>query len=225
MSILTKIWRSTLGKKYLMAITGGGLLVFVFFHMMGNLQIFLGPKAINHYGEMLKANPEFLWPARLGLLVFAIIHICASVALALENRTTREVGYADKKLVAATLASRTMLITGTIVLCFIVYHLLHFTIGTPNPEFMEFRDEEGRHDVYRMMVLGFSNKWASGFYLLGVGLLCFHLSHGVGAAFQSLGIKSQAYEKRIEIFAQFVAWFLFVGYAAVPLAVLAGLVK
>jgi succinate dehydrogenase / fumarate reductase cytochrome b subunit len=225
MNMLLRLFTSSLGKKFLMAITGAGLFLFVIGHMVGNLQIFLGPEAINSYGHFLQTTPEILWPARIGLLVFVIIHIWASISLTLENRAARGSQYELKEVVAASVASRTMIWSGLIILAFIVFHLAHYTLLVVHPEFRDLRDANGWHDIYRMMVLGFSNYWISGFYVLSIGLLCVHLSHGTNAMFQSLGLKNEAYTLAIDCFAKIAAVIIFLGYISIPLAVLAGLVK
>ncbi len=227
MSVLVRLCKSSLGKKYLVAITGIGLFLFVIAHMIGNLQFLIpdGGEAINKYGHFLQSTPEILWPSRIGLLAIVLIHIGTSIALAIENRQAREQQYAEKKVVDASLASRTMMFSGLIILAFIGYHLAHFTLMTTHPDFRNMHDALGRHDVHRMMVAGFSNPWVSGFYVLAVGLLCFHLSHGASAMFSSVGVKNEAYEARIEAFAKIASAILFLGYAAIPISVWAGLVK
>jgi succinate dehydrogenase cytochrome b subunit len=224
MNILARLYHSTLGKKILVAITGAGLLLFVVGHMLGNLQFFLGPEVINRYGNFLQTTPEILWPARIGLLAFVIVHIWATVLLTIENRGAREQAYEVKEVVAASLASRTMIWSGLIVAAFVGYHLAQFTLMITHPEYRHL-ERNGLHDVYGMMVLGFSNTWISGFYLLGVGLLCVHLGHGIGAMFQSLGLKNEVYAARIDGLAKIVAVVLFLGYASIPVSVLAGVVK
>lgn len=225
MNAIAQAVHSSLGKKYLMAITGLGLFLFVIAHMVGNLQFFLGPEAINRYGHFLQSTPEILWPARIGLLTLVVVHIGTTVLLTLENRAARKQQYATGDLVAASLASRTMIYSGLIVLAFIVYHLLHFTAQVTNPEFKALEDNLHRHDVHQMIINGFSNGWAAGFYIVGVGLLCFHLSHGVGAMFQSLGLKNESYDRIIDCVATAAAVILFIGYVSIPVAVLTGLVK
>lgn len=227
MNFVAKIWRSSLGKKYLMAITGIGLFGFVIGHMAGNLQVFLPDDghALNRYAHFLKTTPEILWPARIGLLAFVGIHIWTAISLTLENRAARRTRYAVAEVVDASYASRTMAVSGGIVLAFVIYHLLHFTTHTVDPSFATLTDGDGRHDVRAMIVAGFSNPLATVFYLVGVGLLCWHLSHGLSAMFQSLGLKTPAYEKLIDRFALMVAIVLFVGYASIPVAVYTGLVK
>jgi succinate dehydrogenase / fumarate reductase cytochrome b subunit len=225
MSPLLRLAKSSLGKKYLMALSGIGLFGFVVLHMLGNLQVFLGPDAINKYAHFLKSAPELLWGARLGLLALLGVHFCAGILLAIENMQAREHEYAVKRIVKATLASRTMVVSGLIVLSFVIYHLAHYTLLTIHPEYRHLHDELGRHDVYRMLVLGFSSPFVAGFYVVGVGLLCLHLSHGVGAMFQSLGLKNEAYAERIDTLAKIAAVVLFIGYISIPISVQIGVIK
>ena len=225
MNMLWRLVTSSLGKKFLMAITGVGLFLFVIGHLAGNLQMFLGPESINRYGHFLQTTPEILWPARIGLLAFVIIHIWTSLSLTIENRAARAARYEVKELVAASLASRTMIWSGLIIVAFVGFHLAHYTLLIVHPEYRDLHDAHGWHDIYRMMVIGFSNGWVSGFYVLSIGLLCIHLSHGASAMFQSLGLKNEAYASLIDRFAIVAAVVIFLGYISIPLAVLAGMVK
>jgi succinate dehydrogenase / fumarate reductase cytochrome b subunit len=225
MNMLLRLFTSSLGKKFLMAITGAGLFLFVIGHLLGNLQVFLGPEAINRYGHFLQTTPEILWPARIGLLAFVGIHIWSSISLTLENRAARGAQYEVKEVVDATLASRTMIWSGLIIFAFVSFHLAHYTLMIVHPEYRNLHDANGWHDIYRMMIIGFSNYWVSGFYVLGIGLLCIHLSHGTSAMFQSLGLRNAAYETAIDRLAKVAAVVIFLGYISIPLAVLAGVVK
>lgn len=225
MNMLLRLVTSSLGKKLLVAVTGAGLFLFVIGHLVGNLQIFLGPEAINRYGNFLQTTPEILWQARIGLLAFVIIHIWTSIALTLENRAARATPYEVKEVVAASLASRTMIWSGLIILAFVLFHLAHYTLLIVHPEFRDLHDAHGWHDIYQMMILGFSNGWVSGFYVLAIGLLCFHLSHGIGAMFQTLGLKNEAYALIIDRCAIVIAVVVFLGYISIPLAVLTKVVK
>ena len=228
MNIVANLFKSSLGRKYIMAITGAALFLFVIGHLLGNLQIFLGPKAINRYGDFLQSNKEILWPARLGLLLMVALHIWAAVKLSDENKAARPIGYADDPVpVAASYASRTMLMSGLIIAAFVLYHLLHYTVQVRSlnftgRDFLALHDAEGRHDVFRMMVAGFSQPLVSGFYVLALGLLCLHLSHGVSATFQSVGLKNEVSGPLIDRFARAAAWLIFLGYISIPLAVLLG---
>src|SRR6266705_4969468 len=128
MNIITRIFKSSLGKKYIMAVTGFAMFVFVLGHLAGNLQVFLGPEAINRYGHFLQSNPELIWPARLILLLMVGLHIWSAVKLSVENKAARPVAYAQYQPVGSSYASRTMLMSGLIIFVFVVYHILHFTV-------------------------------------------------------------------------------------------------
>lgn len=217
--------------KYLMAVTGGLLLLFVIGHMVGNLQIFAGREAINRYGHLLQSSGELLWVVRLGLLAVVALHIGSAIKLSLENKAARPVAYAQYQPVGSTYASRTMLMSGLIVFAFIVFHLLHYTVrvqavnltGQDFEVFKEALPNGGqRHDVYKMMIVGFRNVWVSAFYVLGVGLLCLHLSHGASSMFQSLGWKNDAYRPWLDRLARLLALAIFLGYISIPVAILLG---
>ena len=230
MNIVANLFSSSLGRKYVMAISGAALFLFVVGHLLGNLQIFLGPDQINAYGNFLQTTPEILWPARIGLLASVALHIWSAVTLAKENKAARPVPYATWDSTAASYASRTMLMSGLIIGGFVIYHLLHFTvqakpINFTGQDFVAFHDAKGRHDVYRMMITGFSYPLVSGFYVLATALLCLHLSHGTSAMFQSVGWKNQVYGPLIDRFAKITAWVIFLGYSSIPVAVLLGFGK
>ncbi len=213
-----------------MALSGAALFFFVIGHLLGNLQIFLGPEPLNAYGHFLQSTPEILWPARVGLLAMVVLHIWSALKLSAENKAARPIPYANWHPTSASYASRTMLMSGLIIAAFVVYHLLHFTVqakavNLTGQDFGALVDAKGRHDVYRMMIAGFSYPVVSGFYVLAIGLLCLHLSHGAGAMFQSVGWKNVAYGRRIDRCARVGAWVIFLGYSSIPLAVLLGYVK
>ena len=214
-----------------MAVSGFVMFLFVIGHLAGNLQIFMGPEAINRYGHFLQSNPELIWPARLFLLLMLVLHIWAAIRLSAENKAARPVAYAEWKSAGSTYASRTMLMSGLIIFVFIIYHLLHFTLQNQgvnfisDPQLANFKhleDPAKRHDIFSMMVAGFSNVWVSGFYILGMALLCLHLSHGVSAMFQSIGWKNQAYGPILDKGARILAGLIFIGYVSIPIAVLGG---
>jgi succinate dehydrogenase / fumarate reductase cytochrome b subunit len=210
-----------------MAISGCALFVFVIGHLVGNLQIFMGPDAINHYGHFLQTNWEIKWPARIGLLVMVALHIASAVRLTAENREARGQQYAEWKLAGASYASRTMMMSGIIIAAFVVYHLLHYTVTSPKvnftgQDFGTFLDAEGRHDIFKMMVVGFSNGWVSLFYIIAMALLCLHLSHGVSSMFQSLGWKKNYYKRIIDDGARLIAILIFAGYVSIPISILLG---
>lgn len=216
---------SSLFKKYLMAVTGLILVGFVLFHMLGNLQLFGGPDMLNHYAHFLKSLPKsVLWGGRLFLLTTAALHVWMGVTLAKENYQARPSQYAVKHPNSASLTSRTMALTGSILLFFIIFHLLHFTIRWIHPEFngplfKTVLNNEVVDDVYMMVVYGFSIEWVAIFYVISMGLLCMHLSHGVSSMFQSLGIRNEAWRYRFKAFAIIYGWVIFIGFISNPVAV------
>jgi succinate dehydrogenase / fumarate reductase cytochrome b subunit len=227
MNIVSNIFSSSLGKKYVMAVTGFAMFVFVIGHLAGNLQIFLGPEAINRYGHFLQSNPEIIWPARIGLLLMLVLHVWSAVKLSAENKAARPIPYGTWQPVGSTYASRTMLMSGIIVFVFIVYHLLHFTVqvqyvNLTGKSFVDFVDPEKRHDIFKMMVVGFSNIWVSVFYIVGIALLCLHLSHGTSSMFQSIGWKSPVYGPFLDKASRWLAVTIFIGYTSIPVAILLG---
>lgn len=232
-SLIRNLFCSSLGKKYLMAGTGMVLVLFVIGHLAGNLQIFLGAEAINRYGDLLQTNVELLWPVRIILICIILTHIWSATTLTLANRAARPVAYQQWQPTAASYASRTMMVSGIIVAIFIVYHLLHYTVmvqainltGKNFDARPEFFDAKGRHDIYHMMMVGFSNGWVCLFYLVGVGLLCLHLSHGMSAMFQSLGWKKRSYGACLDRAAKVGSLIIFLGYASIPASIFLGLIK
>lgn len=223
MNLLTRIWRSSLGKKYIMALTGLALFLFVIGHMVGNLQVFVGPEALNRYAHFLQSTPEILWPFRLGMIALVGAHLAAALTLQAQNAESRPRGYEGNPTPTdASLASRTMIATGGIILVFIVYHILQFTVGVEQLGYFHRKTAEGHNDVFYMVVKGFQSPLISGFYIFAMALLCFHLSHGVAAMFQSLGLKNHAYDKLIAKFARIAAWVIFLGNSSMPIAILLG---
>lgn len=217
--------KSSLGKKYVMAVTGIFLFGFVVAHMIGNLQIFLGPKVLNDYARHLAELPGLLWPARIFLLTTLVVHIGVATQLTLENRKARPQAYAAKDYVKASYASRTMMMSGIIVFLFIVYHLLHFTFGVTNPELFHLPAEGGYYDVYRMVVLSYQNPWISGAYILAMIPLCLHLSHGLSSLFQSLGLNNAQRQPFFTGFARLSALAIFIGNSSIPAAAFLGILK
>lgn len=230
MHFLKKIWHSSLGKKYVMGISGFVLVFFVTTHLMGNLQIFVGPYWINTYGQFLHERHEVLWPARIFLITMIVLHIWSALKLRAENRAARPVGYDNNPpSFAASYASRTLMMTGIIVAAFVVFHLLHYALEVRAANFLgidfsTLRDSAGRPDLYLMLLLGFSRWPVSVFYIFAVGLLCLHLSHGMRAMFQSVGWKWTfgGVSHLPDRIARWFALMLFILYISIPLAVMCG---
>ena len=210
----------------IVAITGIILILFVIGHLLGNLQIFLGPDWINGYSQHLRDLGPILWIIRIFLLTTVIVHIYVTIRLAIDNRRARPEAYIDKQHVKATFASRHMVMSGLIVLAFIIYHIAHFTVRVTDRRFALLKADPLHHyDVYSMMVYGFQNIYVSSFYVLGLYLLALHLSHGSSSFFQSLGLNNKTLTPRLAFGGRFFAWLLFLGYTSIPIAVLLGLVK
>lgn len=206
-------WQATIGKKTVMAITGGILVGFTLVHMAGNLQVYLGAEAINNYGHLLKSNLGVLWGARLFLLGTLSLHLTAAFQLWSLKRKARPVAYQKLTPTKSSYASRTMYLSGPILLFFIVYHLSHFTTGQTHPQF-----EEG--EVYRNVILGFRDPVAFGAYLIAMACLGFHLTHGVWSAFQSLGVNHPKYSPKLRNLATALTALIVGGNISIPVAVM-----
>jgi succinate dehydrogenase / fumarate reductase cytochrome b subunit len=230
MNFLVKIWHSSLGKKYIMGISGFMLVFFIFTHMLGNLQIFAGPYWLNTYGQFLHERHEILWPARIVLLTMVGLHIWSAFKLRAENRAARPVGYAgDAAPLAASYASRTVMMSGLVIAAFVIFHLLHYALAVravnlTGIDFSTLHDSAGRPDLYLMMLLGFSKWPVAVFYIIAVGLLSLHLSHGMRAMFQSVGWKWTfgGVSKLPDRIARWTALVIFILYASIPTAVMCG---
>jgi succinate dehydrogenase / fumarate reductase cytochrome b subunit len=210
--------------KVLMAITGAGLLLFVVVHMAGNLQIYLGQATLNAYAAKLKGMPILLWSARAGLLTIFTIHVGLAFYLQRANRRARPQRYVIDVPVETTLASRTMLTSGLVVFAFVIYHLLHFTLGSTDPHSHRLLDSEGRHDVYSMVVLGFRNVYVSAAYIVAMLFLGLHLSHATSSIFQTLGLAPSNSRKLVHRAGVIFAAIIMLGNISIPLAVLLGFV-
>lgn len=234
-------FRSTIGRKIIMAVTGLILVGFVVGHLVGNLQVFSEPDKLNGYAHFLQSLGPLLWTARIGLLVAVGLHVWAATVLTLENHAARDVKYSVKHTIRATLASRTMRWTGYIVFAFIAYHLAHFTIGAAGAETFKTALPEYTmqneyhiagfpvvaagtqvHDVRSMVILGFQSPVVSLFYIIAVGLLSFHLLHGVDSMFQTFGLRSSRWSRTLRKVCVIFALLYFLGNLAIPGAVLAG---
>jgi len=217
---------SSVGRKMVVAITGVILILFVVGHLLGNLQIYLGPEWINAYSQHLRDLGPILWMIRAFLLASVILHIYFTILLAIENRRARPEAYRDRNYVKASWASRHMVVSGLVVFAFIIFHLLHFTARKFNPQFPLLKlDPLNRYDVYSMMVYGFQNVYVSAFYVVGLFLLTLHLTHGSSSFFQSLGLNNQRLTPKLAVAGRIFAWLLFIGYVSIPIAILLGSIK
>ena len=215
---VARFYESTIGKKAIMAVTGLVLLGFLIAHMLGNLQIFLGPAVMNHYAETLHGNPLLLWTVRTILLIAVVLHIWASVQLFLIKREARPTAYVKYKPIHSSWASRTMMLSGPIIAAFVVFHLLHLTTGTIHPHFVPLH-------AYENLVNGFSVIPFALAYIALMFFIGFHLSHGAWSMFQSVGFSHPRYTPLIKKLAVVAAWLLIAGFISVPLSILTGLVR
>ena len=200
-----------------MAASGAVLFGFVLGHMLGNLQVYLGPAQLNAYAAKLQHLGPLLWGMRAFLLAAVTLHIASAYSLTRTSRQARPVGYRERENRESTYASRTMRWGGVILLLFIVYHLMHFTVGNAHPSFVH-------GDVFHNFVVGFQNVWVSAFYIAAMVALGFHLYHGVWSMLQTLGLSHPRYDHLRHAAATLFAVVGVAGNVSFPLAVLTGLI-
>lgn len=225
-------WSSSIGKKLIVALTGLVLVLFLGGHMTGNLLVFMGPEAFNEYAQFLHhvLHGAGIWIARIGLLVAVVLHIAATIALTRQNKVARQ-QYAYQATIQASKSSRIMIWSGLTILAFVVYHLLHFTVRVGN-EYNNpalYTDQaylaatgEFRQNAWKMVIDGFSVWYVVVFYLIAMTLLCSHLSHGVGAIFQTLGLRSKKSASSIDLLSKGYAIVIWLGFVSIPVAILFG---
>lgn len=225
--ILKRLVTSSIGRKTIVAVTGTLLVLFVIVHMLGNWNMFLGPDAMNSYAANLQSLGGLLWLARIGLIVAFVLHIFFAIQLNIENKMARPIPYKKKDYVKATLTSRTMALSGLLILSFVIYHLLHYTLGVVQPETFKanLTDSQGRPDVYMMVIYGFKNPLISISYIIAMFFLAMHLDHAVQSVFQTLGLTTKNIFPKLIRFSRGLAIFIFVGYTLIPLSILLGIIK
>lgn len=222
MNRMFQVLDSTVGQKVVTAATGLGLIGFVIAHLLGNLQMFAGPDAINIYAEKLQKLGPLLWIARLGLIALVGLHIAMTVRLTLRNRRAAMVENTRVVRQASTWSSRWMAASGSLILLFIIFHLLHFTMGVIQPATAELEDSVGRHDVYTMVIRGFDNWAIAAFYIVSMLVLMSHLSHATFSVLQTLGIVRMGKDTPMKLAAKIVGIALALGFISIPCAVLFG---
>ncbi len=246
MSLVRNIFCSSLGKKYIMALTGLALLGFAGGHLVGNLQVFAHPDKINGYAHFLQGLGPMLWIVRLSLLAIVSLHLWAAIQLTLENRAARPQKYDVDHTIQASAASRYMIGSGLVIATFLVYHILHFTVGAVSADTFKTGATIGEytmahdfhlfgltivgagapvHDVHTMMVLGFQKAPVAIFYMIAVSLLSFHLWHGFESAFQSLGLRTSRWGSCLHAVTRLFVVAYLLGSLAIPGSILAGVVK
>jgi len=229
---LSAVLDSSVGSKILVALTGLGLVSFAVIHMIGNLKVFQGPDSINAYAYFLKHSlGALIWIARAGLLGIFVLHLALALRLQFRSSAARPVPYQYPGSVQATAASRTMMWSGIVVGLFIMFHLAHFTFCWVTPvetapgkweSYLELKDSHGRHDVYSMVVFGFSNPLLVALYTVAQLVLFVHLLHGIQSSFQTLGLKNRRFASLIKLLGFAVAFTILVGNLVIVFGVMAG---
>ena len=222
-----QITQNAVGRKVMMAVTGLLQLGVVMVHLLVNTSVFVGPDGINAYAEKLHSLGPVVWIFRLVMLGLFAVHIIYGIQLTLENRAAKPVKYARTKKLRATFSSETMIISGLVLLAFIVYHLLHFTLQVTDPAISAKvnLDALGRPDVYSMMVLGFQKLFVTLVYVVAMVFLLLHLFHGVGSLIQTIGTNNAQTLPKVSLGGRALAFILGLGYIAIPAAIIIGIIK
>ncbi len=222
MSWLSRGLGSSVGLKFLAAISGLFLLLFVIGHMLGNLQVFIGPEQLNAYAAKLQGLGPGLWVIRFGLLAIFVLHVFVVAKLQTDNWKARPVGYDHLKPLKSTTASRTMIWSGLLIFAFVTYHLLHFTVKSTHMALHQ--EVDGMPDVYGMVIHGFQQAPVAIAYIVAMVILFFHLKHGIASLFQSLGWNAPKYRVFTERLGLGVAALILIGNVSMPLLILLGIV-
>lgn len=220
---LCRFWQSSIGKKFVVAITGIVLVGFLAGHLTGNLLMYAGAEAFNDYAEFLHhmLHGAGIWIARIVLLVCFTLHIIATIQLTRRNRASREVRYQNEATVQAKKSSLIMIWSGLTILAFVIFHLLHYTVRIDS----KLADLAASGNAYKMVIVGFSNYLVSVFYIIAITLLCSHLTHGVASIFQTLGLRSKKSAALIDNFAKAYTAIIWIGFVSIPVAVMAGFIS
>jgi succinate dehydrogenase / fumarate reductase, cytochrome b subunit len=226
---LTTFWSSSIGKKWIVALTGLLLVLFLGGHLSGNMLIFVGRDAFNEYAEFLHKilHGSGIWVARAGLLASLVLHVAATIALARQNKAARK-KYEYQATIQASKSSRIMIWSGLTILAFVVFHILHFTVRAGN----EYNNPAlytdvahmaatglFRHDAWQMVIDGFSVWYVVAFYIIAMSLLCSHLSHGVGSIFQTLGLRTKKSASSITFISKAYSAVIWLGFVSIPVSI------
>lgn len=219
MNRLRLLWSSSTGKKVLMAVTGLIWVAYLVTHMVGNLLVLQGPGKINAYSAFLHGTGGALWAARLVLVAALGLHVAAAVQLAARKHEARPVGYAGGyEPQVSTIGARTIRWGGALILLFLVYHILHFTVGTAHPNFVE-------GNPYQNVATGFQNIFVVVGYLIVMALVGLHLYHGLWSSGRSLGMSPPSPHPLRRSLALMLALVIWLGFSLIPIAVYAGVVR
>lgn len=219
MSRLRLLWDSSVGKKAIMAVTGLIWVAYLITHVLANLLVFQGPSKLNAYSAFLHGTGGALWAARLVLIAALVLHVIAAVQLAARSKEARPAGYqAGREPQVSTLASRTIRWGGALILLFLVYHILHFTVGTAHPDFVQ-------GDPYHNVATGFRNPGVVVLYLIAMAAVGLHLYHGIWSSGRSLGMSPPSPQPLRRTVALVLALVIWLGFTVIPIAVYAGVVR
>lgn len=216
------LFDTTIGKKAVMAVTGLVLFGFLIGHMLGNLQIYLGPDALNGYAEKLQSMGPLLWAVRATLGLCLLLHVWMVIDLYTKSLAARPVPYRVTQNIATNYAVKAMWLSGIVILLFVLYHLAHFTF--PGIAMGEY-DHDVHGQVYQNVINGFSVPWVAGLYIVAQLALWAHLFHGAWSLLQTLGLNHPRYNQPSRTVAKLIATVIVVGNISIPVAVLAGVVK
>jgi len=213
------LWNSSVGKKAVMAVTGLIMVAYLITHVLANLLVFQGPQKINAYSALLHGTGGALWVARLVLLVALVLHVVAAVQLTARRRAARPIGYAaGRDPQVSTVAARTIRWGGGLILVFLIYHILHFTLGTVHTAFID-------GDPYHNVVTGFGNPLVVAFYEIAMAAVGLHLYHGIWSSGRSLGVSAPSpYPLRRQL-ALVLSVLVWAGFTVIPIAVYAGMLR
>lgn len=207
----------SVGKKVIMSVTGIVLIIFVFFHLLGNLSIFSGAETLNTYASFLKSLGPAIWISRLVIFIAVAIHLSVGFLLWRENRAARPIPYAaGQKYQKSTVSSRTMIYSGLLLAGFILFHLAHFTLGWVHADIAEKTIAAGRGELYDYVVLSFQYLGTSLLYCAAMVILFLHVRHGFASMFQTLGLTTERLLPKMIFASLLFAVFLLVGYVSIP---------
>ena len=218
MNRVLALWHTSVGKKAVMAATGVIMVAYLITHVLANLLVFQGPDQINAYSRFLHGTGGALWAARLVLLAAVGLHIVAAAQLTARRRAARPVAYVERQPQVSTLASRTIRWGGGLILLFLVFHILHFTLGTVHPSFVE-------GDPYHNVAAGFANPLVVVFYEAAMAAVGLHLYHGIWSSGRSLGVSTASPHPLRRQLALALAVIVWAGFTVIPIAVYAGAIR
>jgi succinate dehydrogenase / fumarate reductase cytochrome b subunit len=210
------IFQSTIGRKVIMAISGLILLLFLIGHMLGNTTIFAGSKSLNTYAEHIHSLGLLLWLERIVIFIALLFHIYFGIVLTLEN-ANKKIKYVKRNYIRSTFSSRNMIYSGLIILLFLIYHILHFTLKVTNSKLNNITIVNGKTDVYKMMALSFNNSLICVIYITALLFLFLHLYHGISSFVQTLGCNDEVSFPIVEKYAKIISILILIIFISVPL--------